>query len=108
MCFALVNPAVGVPVLDKGKMVDKDKGKVVDKDGAVYHKFPLLESDWCHNPEQSIDTCPNRDKVMENKVQHCQYKCSAGEKVQCLESDIGIVFFCIPGDIRCVEGITCI
>jgi hypothetical protein len=25
-----------------------------------------------------------------------------------LESDIGIVFFCIPGDIRCVEGITCI
>ncbi|XP_060606046.1 uncharacterized protein LOC132758391 [Ruditapes philippinarum] len=95
MCFAMVNPAAGGHVMDKGK--------VVDKDGAVYLKFPLLES-WCQNPEQSTDTCPNQ-KCVALKVKHCQYKFPAGEKVQCLESEVGIVSFCIPEDVSC-EGMT--
>jgi hypothetical protein len=99
MCFAMVNPAAGGPVLDKMKMVDKDE--------AVYHEFPLLKSNWCQNPEQPTDTCPNRDFVMKLKVQTCQYKCPAGEKVLCLESEVGMVFFCIQEDLRCDEGTTC-
>ncbi|XP_060598751.1 uncharacterized protein LOC132752442 isoform X2 [Ruditapes philippinarum] len=97
LCFGMVNLTAGGPVLDKGKMDDKD--------GGVYLKFPLLESNWCQNPEQSTDTCPNKDRFMEYKVTFCQYKCPDGEKVLCLESEVGMVFFCIPKDIRCVKGI---
>lgn len=80
-------------------------GPLKEKDNSVFHYFQLLDSYWCDNPEPKTNCSGNADKS-DMKNQLCNFKCNnTWENITCMDSEKGALYFCIPKDTTCVEGI---
>ncbi|XP_053402466.1 uncharacterized protein LOC123522866 [Mercenaria mercenaria] len=73
-------------------------------DRSLFTTFPLPESLWCQIPEKDIE-CPVGDYAFELKTENCQYECPSWEQIICMNSEQGMVFFCIPKGTTCSQGI---
>ncbi|XP_053392018.1 uncharacterized protein LOC128554730 [Mercenaria mercenaria] len=70
----------------------------------VFHKFQLLKSEVCQNPEKNTE-CQGHNFLFEQKLKFCNYTCGSSEMVKCMNSPYGMVFFCIPNGTSCPKGI---